>query len=120
METSTPSDSSQLASPEAELAERLEDLKDLFSSPAWHLYQEELVKVKRRVLEDVARTRSTEDREYLLSIARGLTLLLDPNFTERALQDAGQTIDNPEPPGHPMPLDSEGRRGLRASQRSNH
>ena len=75
--------------------------------------------MKRRVLESVALTRFSEDRDYYLSIARGIHELLDPNFTERALQDAGQPIDTPTPITHPMPLDSEGRRGLKAAQRPN-
>ena len=110
--TSQPSNDSQpqLA---VDLKQKLEDLKDLFNSQGWHLYQEELAKLKRRVLEDAVLTRSSEDRDFYLSIARGLHWVLNPNFTERALQDAGQTIDNPEPIPHPMSLDSEGRRGLK-------
>ena len=120
METSTSSSSSQPEPVEEALKLRLQDLKDLFESPAWSLFQEELVKVKRRTLEAVVRTRSNEDRDYYISLARGLDLLLDPNFSEAALQDAGQPIDKPEPPQHPMSLDSEGRRALAASQRPQH
>ena len=118
METSTPSSNSQPESVEDKLRERLDNLQDLFSSQAWHLYQEELVKVKRWVLENAALTRSSNDCDYYLSIARGLNWVLDDNFTERALQDAGQTVDKPEPLTHPMPLDSEGQRRLRTHQRS--
>ena len=118
METSTSSDNSQPkpASPEAQLKIKLQDLKDLFESPAWHLFQEELVKVRRRALEAVVQTQSKETQEYYISVARGLSVLISPNFTEGALQDAGQTIDKPEPPQHPMSLDSEGRRALAATK----
>ena len=120
METSTSSSNSppkpEPDSPEATLKIKLQDLKDLFESPAWHLFQEELVRVKRRALEAVVRTQSREQQDYYISVARGLSILLDDNFTEGALQDAGQPIDKPEPPEHPMSLDSEGRRALAASK----
>lgn len=120
METSAPSNSSPPQPQEEALKQRLQDLKDLFEGAAWHLYQEELVKVKRRALEAVVRTRSSEDRDYYLSMARGIDLVLSPNFSEGALQDAGQPIDNPDPPPHPMSLDSEGKRALAASRRPQH
>jgi hypothetical protein len=73
------------------------------------------VRAKRRLLDLVLTTSSSEHRDHLLSIARGLDYVLSPNFKERALQDAGQTIDTKPEPAHPMALDSEGRR-----QRRNH
>ena len=120
MATSTASNSSLPPSEVDPLKQRLEDLKDLFSSQAWHSFQEELVKVKRQVQDHAVLTRSSEDRDYYLSIARGINWILNDNFKERALQEAGQPIDNPEPVTHPMPLDSEGRRRLKAPQGANH
>ena len=113
MATSTPSDSSPHKLEELALKAQLADLEDLFQGPAWQLYQEELVKAKRRLLDLVLATSSTEHRDHLLSIARGIDWITSDRFSERALQDAGQTVDNQPEPTHPMALDSEGRRQLR-------
>ena len=67
------------------------------------------MKEKRRLLDLVAEITSTEVQEYCISVARGINVLLDPNFTERALHDAGMDYAKPEPMSHPMALDSEGR-----------
>ena len=112
MATSEPYNSSQPESEEMALRAKLADLEDLFQGPAWQLYQEELVKAKRRILDLVLGTYSIEARDHYLSIARGLDWIISNTFSERALQDAGQTFDKQAEPTHPMSLDSEGRRQL--------
>ena len=112
MATSEPYSSSHPSSEGLALKARLMELEDLFQGTAWHLYQEELVKAKRRLLDLVLATSSTDLRDHYLSIARGIEFLLSDQFSERALQEAGRTFDNPPEPAHPMALDSEGRRQL--------
>lgn len=117
METSTPSDSS-LPKLEQILKSRLAELKDLFASPAWHLFQEELARVRAQYVEHAVATNSSVEAENIRWLIRGLDLLRDDKFVTVALQEAGQRFDKPtETVQHYMALDSEGKHRLHSKEK---
>ena len=110
MQTSTPSDNSP---PKLEeVKERLVALQDLFQGRDWHLFQEELAKVRASLLDHAVAMDSSDKAEAIRQQVKGLDYLRASNFKPGALQDAGQRFDKPTEMPHYMALDSADQRRL--------
>lgn len=104
---------------ESLLKERLTQLKELFLGPAWALYQGELGKLRRELVERAVVTAYSDPPGALrwLHQAHGLDMLMDGTFEGAALQDAGQPVDKLPEPEQYMSLDSADRRLLKEREK---